>query len=152
MAGISPKLALQIGQADINVDTTPATSCLRADDRSILRKWHFVSQKRYEEALMICDTTLNPRTFGKYLHVIQDYFAHSSVALMGGVSHWEPFGFLFGEKYEGIDDPYSNYHEWAKVMEMNLLTLDLMQAFLDRLLAFAASVGTSIMIAISGAI
>jgi hypothetical protein len=54
---------------------------------------------------------------GKYLHVIQDYFAHSAMVLMGS------------EHTPDMDDPNSN---WLKSMEMAQLTLDLLRSFKER--------------------
>ncbi len=146
MAGIPAKVALQIGQANKDVDYKWETGCFRADSPSVLKKWHFISTERFFEALEICETTLNAKELGKYLHVIQDYYAHSSVSLMGGYSHVGP-GM---ERYAGIDDPYSNYHEWSKTMEMAQLTFDLMQAFQERVLALAADIATSLALCMSG--
>jgi hypothetical protein len=145
MAGFPRKVALLIAQADVDVDNNLGTGCWRADNPAILKEWHFISTGRYAEALRVCETTLNAKEFGKYLHVIQDYFAHSSVSLMGGSSH-------LSARYEGIDDPYSNYHEWSKVMEMAQLTLDLMREFQERWTSFATAVSLSIGSAISGII
>ncbi len=146
MAGIPEKMARAIARADNFVDNLlSGKSSLPPASEKQRKDWHFVSTERHIEALSICEKTLNAKEFGTYLHVIQDYFAHSSVSLMGGSSH-------IRSEYAGIDDPNSNYHEWSKVMDMAQLTLDLMQAFQERLEAFAASVSISIGFALSGAI
>ena len=105
-------------------------------------------------ALKVCETTCDPKEFGTYLHVIQDYFAHSSVALEGGASHVD-LAYLFGAgKYAGIDDPYSDYHNWNKTMEMAQLTYDLMKEFqqriMDAALALVAAVTTGSIIPLLG--
>lgn len=141
MAGIPKGTAKSIARANNFVDNVlsgkqsfPASEKQRKD-------WHFISTERYIEALRICETTLSAKKFGTYLHVIQDYFAHSAVALTGGSSHVDPFDL---DKYAGIDDPYSNYHEWNKTMEMAQLTLDLMRDFQQRVGEYVASVMISI--------
>ena len=144
MAKIPEGEARTIAWANNNVDDDSKTTSVTLDKQQ-RKDWHFVSTERYIEALGICDTTLNAKEFGKYLHVIQDYFAHFSVTAMGGSSHWPD---LSG-KYAGIDDPYSNYHDWSKTMEMAQLTLDLMKEFQQRLMDAMASIAVSIAAAAS---
>jgi hypothetical protein len=141
-AGMSPDLATTIAEANNYVDNIRSSDTTWATPDEQQRKdWHFISTERYIEAITICETTLDPKEFGKYLHVIQDYFAHSSVSLLGGSSHLHP-------RYAGIDDPYSGYHSWDKVMEMAQLTLDLMRRFQERraeaVAAAAAAVALSL--------
>ncbi len=127
MAGIPESLAKTIARADIFVDLPPTMR---------KKEWHIVTLERYAEALRICETTLDPKEMGKYLHVVQDYFSHSSIVLEGG-------------KHEpAMDDPYSGYHEWSKIMEMAQLTLDLLRDFQERV-GEAIAVDISVAIAMS---
>lgn len=137
MAGIPESMARTIAKANNNVDNNPKTWSILAS-REQRTKWHFVSFERYVEAIEICEKTYDPKEFGKYLHVIQDYFAHSSVSLMGGASH---FG---SSRYAGIDDPYSDYHDWNKTMEMAQLTYDLMKEFQQRMIEAALAIATAL--------
>jgi RHS repeat-associated protein len=141
MAGIPEGTAKSIARADKFVDNLLSGKSSFPASEKQRKDWHFISTERYIEALRICGTTLNAKKFGTYLHIIQDYFAHSAVALMGGSSHVDPLDL---DKYAGIDDPYSSYHEWNKTMEMAQLTLDLMREFQQRVLEYVASVMTSI--------
>jgi RHS repeat-associated protein len=113
MAGIPAPTARTIALADISRDLPP---------NSWNKKWHLVSLERYAEALRICETTLDPKEMGKYLHVIQDYFAHSAIVLAGS------------KHTSDTDDPFSGYSEWNKAMEMAQLTLDLLREFQERVL------------------
>ncbi len=132
--GMSPELATSIAEANNYVDSDPETTSLTLDIQQ-RKDWHFVSSERFFEAISNCRTTLDPKEFGKYLHVVQDYFAHLPVSWFGGSSH------LIG--YPGIDDPYSGYNDWDNaVMEMAQLTLDLMREFQERL--FEAAVNAAI--------
>lgn len=56
---------------------------------------------------------------------------------MGGSNH-------ISSEYAGIDDPYSNYYEWSKVMEMAQPTLDLMREFQERFTEMITSLAISI--------
>lgn len=144
IAGMSPDMATMIAEANNNVDSFFSGTSSVTPFLGPRKKWHFVSTERYMEALEVCDTTLNAKEFGKYLHVIQDYFAHSAPTLKGEYSH-------FGKKeYRGIDDPYSDYHDWDKTMEMAHLTLDLMRAFQERIIQAVTAVAASIVADIRG--
>ena len=126
MAGIPESVAKTIARADISVDLPPTMK---------KKEWHIISLESYAEALRICETTLNPKEMGRYLHVVQDYFSHSSIALEGG-------------KHESaMDNPYSDYHEWSKVMEMAQLTLDLLRDFQERVVeAIASNISVAIVL------
>jgi RHS repeat-associated protein len=145
MAGFTPYQARKIAFFDNLVDSpifSPKTTSLTPNEKQ-RKDWHFVSVERYFEALDICKSTMSLKESGKYLHVVQDFYAHLSVSWMGGSGH---IGIA------GIDDPYSNYHDWAQTMDMAQLTLDLMQAFRERIEALATSIATSLCGLISGGI
>jgi len=144
MAGISSDLATSIAEANRHVDSFFSTTSSVTLNEQQRKDWHFISTERYIEALKICDTTLDPLEFGKYLHVVQDYFAHSAPTLKGETGHWGK------KKYKGIDDPYSDYHDWDKTMGMAHLTLDLMRAFRERITQAVTAAATSIVAAIRG--
>jgi len=129
MAGISEPMARTIAKADFGVDLP----------KTMFRKeWHIISTEKYAEALKICDSTLDPKELGRYLHVIQDFFSHSAVALAG-------------KKHSpAMDKPFSGYHEWGKTMEMAQLTLDILRAFKERLAAAAVAAVQSIGISLAG--
>lgn len=130
MAGIPEGVARTIAGANDFVDKSLKTTSFPASERQ-RKAWHFVSTDRFSEAIDICRTTWDPKEFGRYLHVIQDYYAHFIPTLRGEYGHWGK------PEYAGIDDPYSEYHDWNKIMEMAQLTYDLMKAFQQKMLEAA---------------
>ena len=136
MAGFTPYQARKIAFANNFVDWLASSETTSITPNEKQRKdWHFVSIERLMEAIDVCESTLSLKEFGKYLHVVQDFSAHLSVSCTGGSSH-------VGIKK--MDDPYSNYHDWAQTMDMAQLTLDLMRAFNERIVALATSIATSL--------
>ena len=130
MAGISESVAGRIAGADIGRDLPFAPMFTKA--------WHEVTTAKYIEALKICDTTLNAKELGKYLHVIQDYFAHYAI-VFEGIEHTG-----------AMDDPYSGYHEWSKIMDMVQLTFDIMLDYQERVIAAVVAAAQAIVASIRG--
>jgi RHS repeat-associated protein len=145
-------LADDISQACMNVDLDLATTAGDLNNprtwpattknalNGTMEKWHFPDDKMLDEHFRICQTTLNPKEFGKHLHAIQDIYSHKG------------YGAPFGHGLDSsVDDP--NKHPAAYEM-MCWMTLELMTDFYDRLMAAAVAAATqaAICIAISFAI
>ncbi len=94
------------------------------------QQWHFPLAEDLERAYDIAKTNLDPREFGKALHVIQDWFSHSAYVESG--SHlYEYFASLFGGR-----DPDNPLEFWDAALAMAYMTLDLCYAYEARLKDF----------------
>lgn len=140
---MSKSLAHEISQACMDVDLAWATTAgdlkrpwtiLAAfvnDINGNQAKWHFPDAARLDECFRICLTTLDPKVFGKNLHVIQDYY-----------SHYAYIGDFFGHALDtSVDDP--NKHP-AAYEAMCWMTLELMTEFYDRLISAAVVAATQV--------
>ena len=83
---VARALAETVANACVNMDVDPGTwtipcfNCVEGElihwpSEEQIKNWHFPDNDRLMEMIHLAETTLEPREFGKALHVIQDFFA-----------------------------------------------------------------------------
>ncbi|HVP40701.1 MAG TPA: RHS repeat-associated core domain-containing protein, partial [Candidatus Krumholzibacteriaceae bacterium] len=134
-AGLSDGLARIIAEADMSVDNNFWTASTWAGffSADLRRYWHFPTKLELENARIICRTTLDPKEFGKYLHVIQDSYSHAGY----DSTHVSNLA---------VDDPA---YDWAVTMKMVWETLTLIEDFEQRLWEAVADLAASIVAYVS---
>jgi RHS repeat-associated protein len=136
MLGMPLRLSLIIAEANVAVDKDRSTSSSNPFHifSGAMMKWHFPTETRYYQAIRIARTTLDPITFGRSLHVIQDSFSHEGYTPWFGYIAWGHGGDYILSKMglaEDCDDPNT---DWEKTEEMIMVTEMLMRSFWKRYL------------------
>jgi RHS repeat-associated protein len=134
--GLPHSIAKAISIADMNIDMNFFTSSTDAGlfSKELRQRWHFPTAERLEEVRRLAHTTLDPKTLGECLHVIQDSYSHAGFES----SHIENLN---------VDDP--NYN-WDVTMNMAMETLEILSDFQARFWQHVEEVIAGIVAEISG--
>jgi hypothetical protein len=124
MAGLPRELCSIIAWADQGVDDSWKTCSFNVFNGATA-KWHFPDDDRLSEVRSILDNTLDPTELGQNLHVLQDSFSHKNITPLEHI--------YLNATFQSPDYVSRNFDA---ALEMALLTLDILKAYYERLVAY----------------